>query len=125
MNTETQNFKRQFTKVGEEWLRTPDDTIKVLREAEELKWQEIGAGITVGAMPGMNIKHVIKELRIPKVDKIAIGGGFGLSCEEDAAFGLYGISAHYKNADVKIYILDDGCACTPLFMDVYEKENIN
>jgi hypothetical protein len=113
--------KIEFTEVGKEFLRTDADTQKVLKEAKELKWQSIADGLTVGMMPGMGIKAAIKEFGIPKVDEVAIGGGFGLSCEPSAGFGFYGIHGHYKNADVKIYILDDGVSCTPLFTEVTNK----
>ncbi|MBU2019489.1 MAG: hypothetical protein KJ941_07580, partial [Bacteroidetes bacterium] len=106
MKTET--YKTDWTNVGNEYLQTPEDKEKVLKEAKNLQWQEIGTGLTVGLMPGMGIKHVIKELNIPKVDKIAIGGGFGLSKEPSAAYGFYGIQGNYKNVRVKIHVLDDG-----------------
>lgn len=111
----------EFTQVGKEFLITEDDTAKVLKEAKELEWQDITEGLTVGAMPGMGIKATIKQLGIPKVDQIAIGGGFGLSCEETAGYGFYGIFGHYKNADVKIYVLDTGVNIIPLFMEVWDK----
>ena len=115
------NPRIDFTEVGKKFLMTPKDTEKVMNEAANLKWQEIGSGLSVGMMPGLGIKGCIKELKIPNVDKVAIGGGFGLSVEPSAGYGFYGIFGHYKNADVKIYILDDGCSCTPLFMEVFEK----
>lgn len=114
-------LKTDWTEVGREYLQTPEDKEKVLSEAKRLQWKEIEEGLTVGLCPGSAIKNAIKELRIPKVDRIAIGGGFGLSKEPEAAYGFYGIQGNYKNARVEIFILDDGCSCTPLFMQVYSK----
>jgi len=69
--------------------------------------------LTVAAMPGLGIKAAIKEFKIPKVDKIAISN-------EMAPYGLYGISAHYKNADVKLYFVDEGDHISSLCQEVEE-----
>lgn len=121
--TLTTSPRIDFTEVGEEFIKTEADKIKIFKEAINLQWQQM-AGLVLGAIPGGNIKGVIKELNIPKVNEIAVSiEGFGLSCEPSAAFSLYGIHGHYKNADVKIYVIDAGTHCVPLFMEVTEKIN--
>jgi len=67
-------------------------------------------------LPGLGIKGVIKEFKLPGVDKIAISHNL-------APYGFYGIQANYKKGDVKrirLYVLDFGDHITPVFVDEYK-----
>lgn len=79
-----------------------------------MQWETDFAGKQYPMMPALGIKNAIAELKIPKVSAIAISN-------ELAPFGLYGIEAHYKNADVKIYIVDEGSLIAPLCIEVWDK----
>ena len=87
---------------------------EILDMIERMEWQEIGEGLTLAMSPGEGIKFLIKEFKIPKVDKIAISN-------ELAPFSLYGIYGHYKNADVKAYFVDEGSHISSLCQEVEEK----
>ena len=112
-------YKTDFTNVGKEFLKTDDDKKTVIKEADILEWKDIAGSHPF--MPASGIKETIKELNIPKVDKIAYGGGFGLSVEPSAGYGFYGIQGHYKGCKVQIFVLDTGVSISPLFMRVFNE----
>ena len=76
---------------------------------------------------GMAIQETIKQCRIPKVSAVAIHGVSyvtdqtreGGEADSGCGYGFYGIQAHYKNADVKIYLLDTGVAVIPVATDTF------
>ena len=113
--------------VGKEFVKTDKDKEKIEREMKKLKWIDLPTegSLSLPMMPGMGIKHFIKEFKIPKVDKIAYGGGFGLSVEPSAGYGFYGVQGNYKNGRVKIYVLDTGVTLVPIVSEVFSKTEIN
>lgn len=115
-------LKTDWMQVGKEYLKTDKDTATVLNEKDRLKWMPLVNGMSLPFMQGSAIKNAIKELGLPKVSAIAYGGGFGLSVEPGAGYGFYGIEANYKDCVIRIHLLDNGCSCTPLFIDVYSKD---
>lgn len=124
MSTQTQEYKTDWMSVGEKYIKTEADKARVINEADGFTWQSTKGGLSVGMCPGLAIKEIIQELKIPKVDEIAIGGGFGLSVEPSASYGFYGIQGHYaKGLKVQIFVLDNGCECTILFARVYESKS--
>lgn len=112
-------IKIDWTTVGKEYIRTDSDKNKVLKEATFLEWIPIGGNHPFSQ--AFAIKEAIKQFKLPKVDLISYGGGFGLSCEPSAGFGLLGIQANYKGNRVRVYLLDGGNSVTPIFMEVFEK----
>jgi len=112
-----------WMEVGKEYLLTQSDTDKVLNEAKTLVWENMPSSLPY--CQGEAIKTMIKEMPLRKVSKIAIGGGFGLSCEPSAGFGFYGIQNTYADCIIRLHVLDTGVSVTPLFIEVYEKEAIN
>jgi len=56
----------------------------------------------MGFMQGEAIKEIIKEFKIPKVSHVA-------DSHEMAPYGLLGIRAHYSNADIELFAIDNGC----------------
>lgn len=109
-----------WTKVGEEFVKTPEDKAKIEKEMKKLKWETV-TGQSVGFSQGAGIKGVIKEFKLPKVDMFAIGGGFGLSGEPSASYGFYGIQANYKDERVRIHVLDSGIDITPIAIEIFKK----
>ena len=95
----------------EHWQDNKERLIKIMGR---MTWDTDYIGKSLPMMPGEGIKAAIKEFRIPKVDAISY------DCHELAPFGLCGISGHYKNADVKIYIVDEGSHLMPLCAEVTE-----
>lgn len=90
-------MERTFTQVGREHSKGKQQELAGM--FERLNWQALPCDMA--AMPGLAIKTVIKELRIPKVSHVA-------ASHELAPYGLMGIKAHYKNGDATIYLVDEG-----------------
>jgi len=61
----------------------------------------------VAYMPGKAIEALIKQFHIPSVSHIAVSADL-------APFGLIGVRAHYKNAEVDIFAVDEGSSLCPL-----------
>ncbi len=99
--------------VGKEYNETDEQKTRLKNIFATEEWQEIGSGITVGAMPGLTIKEIIREFKIPKVSHIAISRTM-------SPLGLYGIRGHYKNGTVNLWVVDSGDVSTPVACEVGE-----
>lgn len=111
-------IRTDWTDVGKEDLlsHTEESRAQIRNEIERLTWHDFEPPMELPFMQGEGIRNAIRNLRIPKVSRIAWDGCvFG-------SFGLYGITGHYKNADVDVYIIDSGDHITPVCIDVTEKD---
>lgn len=91
-------------------------TLDVVEQAiDELEWWFAIHATTLPAVPGLAIKAVISELRLPKVSAIAISDAL-------APYGFYGIEANYSNGRALVYVFDRGSELIPLRSDFWPKE---
>ena len=91
-----------------------DNQNRIIDIVRRMQWDSDFKGKQYPMMPALGIKNAIEELKIPNVSAIAISN-------ELAPFGLYGIEAHYKNVDVRIYIVDEGCSIQTLCVEIWNK----
>jgi len=103
-----------WMKTSREYWEGKQDTIK--KALNNIKWQELKKGMKLPLMPGEGIKTMIREFKLPKVSHIAI------SCEL-VPYGLYGVYAHFKNADVKVFCIDEGDRLSSLCQEVEYKDS--
>ena len=96
---------RTWTTVGTELV---DDQERFGRLFERLEWEPAAGEKPMG--PGLAILEVVKELRIPRVARIAIS-------HELAPHGLYGIEGHYKDGRARVYVVDLGTKLVPVASD--------
>ena len=102
--------QRDFTEVGSRY--STGKMGRIGREIESLEWHEARKGLELPMMQGIGIGEAIKQLGLPKVSHVAYNGCiFG-------SYGFYGIRAHYKNADVDVFVIDSGTDITVTCMDV-------
>jgi len=101
-------LERTWTNIGKEHSEQRHDELGAM--FDRMDWQELPCSI--GMMPGLAIKEAIKQLRIPKVSHVA-------HSHELAPYGLEGIIGHYKNGEVRVYLIDTGTEITPLASDFY------
>ncbi len=99
---------RNWTKVGEEHTKGKQDQIAKI--IERMQWQPIPC--EMGIMPGEGIKAAIKQLRIPKVTRVAVSS-------EMAPYGFLGIEGNYTNGRARICLVDEGIGVTPIVTDLY------
>lgn len=103
--------KINWMNVGKDhWEGNQERIIEILSKME---WQELEEGMSLPMSPGLGIEFLIKEFKIPRVSHIAISN-------EMTPFGLYGIYGHYRNADVKLYFVDEGSHISSLCQEVEE-----
>ncbi len=95
--------------VGREYWEGNQDI--VLAAIKMMTWEELP--FSMGFSQGYAIKEIIKEFKIPKASHIA-------DSHELAPYGLLGIRAHYTNADVDLFFVDDGIGATPICAHVTE-----
>ncbi len=103
-------MERTFTQVGKEHTEGKEEELAGM--FDRLDWQTIPC--TMAMAPGEGLKAVIKEMRIPKVDRVAYS-------HELAPYGLMAVQAHYKNGDATIYMADEGSNIVILASDFYPK----
>lgn len=118
-------MKRNWTTVGAEYhegeTRFGESRSRVERAIAKLKWKPVPDSLPM--MPGLGIKAAIKELRLPKVSKVAINGYLQMpDGPESAHYAIYGIEANYANGRARIYVLDTGTGLVVLASDFWEKE---
>lgn len=99
-------MKRSWTTVGASLVA---DQEKTGRKLDRLTWVSVD-GLEVGFSPGYAIKQAIQELRIPRVERIAIGTWRG-------GGGLYGIEGRYRDGVARVYLVDTGAGITPIASD--------
>lgn len=114
-------MERNWTSVGAEF-REGDDQTRLEAAIDALEWESVEG--SKPAMPGLCIKDVIAQLRIPKVDLVAYRGGGDLTYPDGdsggrAYYALYGIQGHYKNGRARVYVLDQGGVATPVCSDFW------
>ena len=86
---------------------------RFLKTIEKCEWISLEGSHPM--MPIMAIEEAIKQLKLPKVDRISY------NVHDLAPYGFYGIQAHYKNADVRAYFLDTGTHLKSICQEVWEK----
>jgi len=101
-----------WMEVGKEYNGTDELKERLQRIIARIEWQKIPT--TLSMMAGEGIKGIIKEFKIPKVSHVA-------DSHELAPYGLYGIRGHYKNADVDLFVVDEGSRCVSLCCYVTKK----
>jgi len=99
-----------WMQVGKEHWEGNQDRLKVIMGRVE--WHKLP--YTMAMMPGEAIKGLVKEFKIPKVSHVC-------DSHELAPYGLVGIRAHYKNADVEFFAVDEGSHISPLCAYVTER----
>lgn len=92
-----------FTKIGKKYSR--DREREIIGFCDNMQWQDIP--VSVGAMPGLAIKEAIRVLNLPKAYQIAVS-------HDMAPYGLYGIRCRYKEGPAEVFVVDDGCECSPV-----------
>lgn len=98
---------------------------RVEEQIAALTWTDVpqdGSPVSVAFMPGEAIKAAIAELRLPKVQRIAINGYLQWpDGPETAHFSIYGIECLYRDYRVRLYVLDSGTGLTPLAADRWHR----
>ena len=117
--------KRAWTEIGKEVIgRRLEGGARLTRAAivraiDTFEWVETPADpeaeMTLPIVPALAIQAAIKELRIPKVTRIA------WRCHELAPHGFYGIEGNYKNGRVRVYVVDTGTHLIPVRTDFWPK----
>ena len=107
-------MKRDYTQVGAKLLEHKDIDTAI----QTLEFVPYKPGDSLPFSQGMAIQAVIDGCKVPRVSAFAVHGYVG---KGQYTYGFYGIQAHYKNADVRIYVVDDGLSVVPVAMDVEEK----
>lgn len=96
--------QENWTNIGRADWEGQQDSIRAAAAA--LDWRALPLD-NVPAMPGYGIQQVIRELRLPKVSRVAWSSDL-------APCGFYGIEANYRNGRAQVFILDKGSELTPL-----------
>ena len=97
---------------GRAWNGTSDGREKILLAVGEVEWQPTPA--RMAAMPGMGIKKMIEEFRIPR--PLEVGTAFSL-----APVGLLAIRAQYRNGVARIFAVDTGVEIVPVLTEFTPK----
>ena len=106
-----------YTQTGSDYNKTESQKKRLAEIIDRLDWLEMpkhGESLSLPMMPGEGIKAMIKEFGIPKVSHMAIS-------HDMAPYGFYGIRGHYKNADVDIFVIDEGSILVPVCNYATEK----
>jgi hypothetical protein len=109
-------MRRDYTNVGQKKLLKEqiDNAISSLSEFEPFRTTDLPF------CQGEGIKKIVNECKVPlsKITRMALHGG-------GHEFAMYAIEVDYKNALVKLYIIDDGCSVCVGASDVLEKQTVN
>ena len=118
--------RRDWMQVGRPYWEQREAKLQAVIDG--LEWLDIpkdGPGPNLPMAPGLGIQEVIKQLRLPKVDAIAWNGYMETGDLGDKCYGaVYGIQAHYRNCDIRVYVYDHGDGIAPLCADVWEKAQV-
>ena len=104
-------MQRTWTKVGVEFTQNKQDHISEI--IKRLEWHPLPC--EMGMMPGEGIKAAIRQLKIPKVSRVACS-------HELAPLGLLAIEGNYKNGRGRVYLVDSGTEVTPIVTDFFPGE---
>lgn len=104
-------MKVDWFEVGKDHWEGNQEKIK--SACERMEWHELP--YTMAFMPGEAIKTLIKEFHLPKVSHVS-------DSHEMAPYGLVGVRAHFKNADVDFFAVDEGSHISSLCAFVNEKQ---
>jgi len=69
--------------------------------------------------PVMAIQACVEQMELPKVSAIAYRGKDGHVGFHN--YSLYGVEANYKDARIRVYVMDRGHDVVPLCVDVFPK----
>lgn len=100
---------------GGEWRveQRPITRAQVAQVIESLKWRAPAGSFPMS--PGLALQECIRELGLPKVTLVAYNGG----PFNDGGYTLMGIEANYRDARVRLYVMDRGHDCVPICCDVW------
>jgi hypothetical protein len=106
-------MKIDWFEVGRDHWEGNQDKIEQI--CKGVDWQEITLGMTMPFMQGNAINTLRERFNLPKASHVC-------DSHELAPFGLVGIRAHFKNADVDFFAVDEGTHISSLCAFVTEKE---
>ncbi len=109
-NTTTDGRRVDWFQVGADHWQ--GNQARLLAICEAIEWHSLPH--ETGMMQGEAIKALIREHRLPRVSHVA-------DSHELAPYGLVGIRAHYANADVDFFAVDEGSHISSLCAFVAEK----
>lgn len=95
--------------VGKEHWEGNQDKITAI--IDRMSWQELPCDM--GFSQGYAIREMIQQFKIPRASHVS-------DSHELAPYGLLGVRAHYTNADVELFAVDDGCGVSPVCVYVTE-----
>lgn len=122
------NYRIDWTKIGADYQGTPDGKQRILEAIADIDSQDTGPGewsrwheipqppasLNLAMMPGLGIKEVIKQLRLPNVSHVGISACL-------SPIGFYGVRAHYKSGQtVDVFVVDSGDSITLVCARDYE-----
>ena len=107
-------MERNWTNTGSKYNRTEAQRARLAKAFEALKLEPLPESLPAG--PGLTIKEVIREFRIPRVTRIAWSGVYM------NRYGLYAIEGNYTNGRAVLYVLDVGTRAIPLASDFFPGE---
>ena len=103
-------MRRTWTTVGAEHTGpTARETIE--RIIAGLEWQAVPCDMAAG--PGLAVKGLVQELRLPKVSHVA-------DSHELAPYSFIAIRCHYKDGMAEVFAINTGTHITPLCSDFYK-----
>ena len=103
----------RYTNVGCDHSNTPELRALLDQAITALTWRPIEELPQIGLMPGMGIRGAIRFFHMPIVSHFSDSPAL-------APFGFYGIEAHYSNAHIRIYFVDEGNSIVPVAVDELE-----
>ena len=111
-------MERTWTSIGAPYVEGREAQIN--RAIDALAWESVEGEKPM--MPALAIGDAIKQLRLPKVSRVAIATTDLTYPDGDcgrAYYALYGIEANYKNGRARLYLLDRGSESIPVCSDFY------
>ncbi len=109
---DTMVAERTWTSVGAEHTDGEPARKKIANVIKRLEWQAVPCDMA--AMPGLAIKGLIGELRLPKVSHVADSHAL-------APYGFVAVRCHYKDGMCELFAIDIGTETIPLCSDFYRE----
>ena len=106
-------FRIDWMQVGKEHWEGQKERIQDI--IDRMDWDYDFRGKSVAMTAGLAINEIIKEMKMPRVTAVSYNS------HEMAPFGIYGIEANYKNARIRLIVVDEGSCCNPICTLVWPK----
>jgi len=114
METLTKTEPRlDWMSVGIKYTKTEQARAMILAAAGSFEWLKVVRGLSLPMSQGMALNETIQQFKLPKVSHVGYDPAL-------APMSMIAVRNKFKDGICELFLVDDGCAVTPVLAKFYK-----